>query len=86
MRFLCALSRKRSELFYLLGKPFPPWRSTCYLVLFYLRVSSDLSRRKVKVNQPRRKGPSATVVKDYFTGVVRDLTTDGRGVVQAPDG
>ena len=86
MRFLCTLSRKRSELFYLLGKPFPPWRSTCYLVLIYLRVSSDLSRRKVKVNQPRGKGPSATVVKDYFTGVVRDLSTDGRGVVQAPDG
>ena len=26
------------------------------------------------------------MVKDYFTGVVRDLSTDGRGVVQAPDG
>ena len=45
-----------------------------------------MSRRKVKVNQPRSKGLSATVVKDSFTGIVRDLSTDGRGVVQAPDG
>ncbi len=45
-----------------------------------------MSRRKVKVNQPRSKGLSATVVKDSFTGVVRDLSADGRGVVQAPDG
>lgn len=69
-----------------MGKPFPPWRSISYFVLIYLRVSSDLSRRKVKVNQPRSKGLSATVVKDSFTGIVRDLSTDGRGVVQAPDG
>ena len=45
-----------------------------------------MSRRKVKVNQPRSKGLSATVVKDSFTGIVRDLSADGRGVVQAPDG
>ena len=45
-----------------------------------------MSRRKAKVNQPRSKGLSATVAKDSFTGIVRDLSTDGRGVVQAPDG
>jgi len=45
-----------------------------------------LSRRKVKLNRPGRPGPSATTVKDSFAGIVRDLSTDGRGVVQAPDG
>ena len=29
---------------------------------------------------------STPVLRDRFTGVVRDLSTDGRGVVQAPDG
>ena len=26
------------------------------------------------------------MVKDSFAGIIRDLSTDGRGVVQAPDG
>ena len=29
---------------------------------------------------------STPVLKDRFTGVARDLSTDGRGVIQAPDG
>jgi len=29
---------------------------------------------------------STTLVKDSFTGIVRDLSSDGRGVVKAPDG
>ena len=45
-----------------------------------------MSRRKVKINRPARPGPSATTVRDSFAGIVRDLSTDGRGVVQAPDG
>ena len=86
MLFPRALFRRDAGLFYLLWKPFPSWRPTCYLVPIYSRASSDLSRRKVKINRPGRPGPSATTVKDSFAGIVRDLSTDGRGVVQAPDG
>jgi 23S rRNA (uracil1939-C5)-methyltransferase len=45
-----------------------------------------LSRRKVKINRPRTSRLSVPVIKDRFTSVVRDLSADGRGVVQAPDG
>ena len=45
-----------------------------------------MSRRKVKIKQSRASRLSTPVLKDRFTGVVRDLSTDGRGVVQAPDG
>ena len=86
MLFPRVLFRRDAGLFYLLWKPFPSWRPTCYLVPIYSRASSDLSRRKVKLNRPGRPGPSATTVKDSFAGIVRDLSTDGRGVVQAPDG
>ena len=45
-----------------------------------------MSRRKVKINRSDASRLSTPVLKDRFTGVVRDLSTDGRGVVQAPDG
>lgn len=45
-----------------------------------------MSRRKVKINRSDASRLSTPVHKDRFTGVVRDLSTDGRGVVQAPDG
>jgi len=45
-----------------------------------------LSRRKVKITRPRTSRLSVPVIKDRFTSVVRDLSADGRGVVQAPDG
>ena len=45
-----------------------------------------MSRRKVKINRPRTSRLSVPVIKDRFTSVVRDLSADGRGVVQAPDG
>jgi len=45
-----------------------------------------VSRRKVKIHRPRIQRGSTPVLKDRFSGVVRDLSTDGRGVVQAPDG
>jgi 23S rRNA (uracil1939-C5)-methyltransferase len=45
-----------------------------------------LSRRKVKINRSDASRLSIPVLKDRFTGLVRDLSTDGRGVVQAPDG
>ena len=86
MRFLKAPFRKRSGLFYLLGKPIPSWRPACYLVLIYPRASSALSRRKVKINRPRTQRAPTPALKDRFTGIVRDVSADGRGVVQAPDG
>ena len=54
--------------------------------LIYFQASLDLSRRKVKINRPRKSRLPAPVIDDRFTGVVRDLSTDGRGVIQAPDG
>ena len=45
-----------------------------------------MPRRKVKINRPRASRLSTLVSKDRFTGVVRDLSSDGRGVVEAPDG
>ena len=45
-----------------------------------------MSRRKVKIHRPRIQRGSTPVLKDRFSCVVRDLSTDGRGVVQAPDG
>ena len=45
-----------------------------------------MSRRKVKINRSRRSHLSVPVIEDRFTSVVRDLSADGRGVVQAPDG
>ena len=45
-----------------------------------------MSRRKVKINRSDASRLSIPVLKDRFTGLVRDLSTDGRGVVQAPDG
>ena len=45
-----------------------------------------MSRRKVKINRSDVSRLSTPVRKDRFTGFVRDLSTDGRGVVQAPDG
>ena len=86
MRFLKAPFRKRSGLFYLLGKLIPSWRPACYLVLIYPRASSALSRRKVKINRPRTQRAPTPALKDRFTGIVRDVSADGRGVVQAPDG
>ena len=86
MRFLKAPFRKRSGLFYLLGKPIPSWRPACYLVLIYPRASSALSRRKVKINRPRTQRAPTPALKDRFPGIVRDVSADGRGVVQAPDG
>jgi 23S rRNA (uracil1939-C5)-methyltransferase len=86
LRFLKTPFRKRSGLFYLLGKPIPSWRPACYLVPIYSRASSDLSRRKVKINRPRTQRAPTPALKDRFTGIVRDVSADGRGVVQAPDG
>ena len=54
--------------------------------LIYFQARLDLSRRKVKINRPRKSRLPAPVIDDRFTGVVRDLSTDGRGVIQAPDG
>ena len=45
-----------------------------------------MSRRKVKINRSDASRLSTPVLKDRFTGVVRDLSGDGRGVVRAPDG
>ena len=45
-----------------------------------------MSRRKLKINTPRASRLSTQVRKDRFAGVVRDLSSDGRGVVEAPDG
>ena len=45
-----------------------------------------MSRRKVKIKRSRASRLSSPVLKDRFTGIVRDLSTDGRGVIQAPDG
>jgi 23S rRNA (uracil1939-C5)-methyltransferase len=45
-----------------------------------------LSRRKVKINRPRTQRAPTPALKDRFTGIVRDVSADGRGVVQAPDG
>ena len=45
-----------------------------------------MSRRKVKISRPRGAVSSAPLIKDRFRGRVRDLSTDGRGVIQAPDG
>ena len=55
-------------------------------MLIYPRASSDLSRRKVKINRPRTQRAPTPALKDRFTGIVRDVSADGRGVVQAPDG
>jgi len=55
-------------------------------VLIYPRASSDLPRRKVKINRPRTQRAPTPALKDRFTGIVRDVSADGRGVVQAPDG
>ncbi len=55
-------------------------------MLIYSRASSDLSRRKVKINRPRTQRAPTPALKDRFTGIVRDVSADGRGVVQAPDG
>ena len=56
------------------------------IILICCRASLELSRRKVKIKQSRASRLSTPVLRDRFTGVVRDLSTDGRGVVQAPDG
>ena len=45
-----------------------------------------MSRRKVKINRPRTQRAPTPALKDRFTGIVRDVSADGRGVVQAPDG
>ena len=45
-----------------------------------------MSRRKVKINRPRIQRAPTPALKDRFTGIVRDVSADGRGVVQAPDG
>ena len=45
-----------------------------------------MSRRKVKINRPRTQRVPTPALKDRFTGIVRDVSADGRGVVQAPDG
>ena len=55
-------------------------------MLIYPRASSALSRRKVKINRPRTQRAPTPALKDRFTGIVRDVSADGRGVVQAPDG
>ena len=55
-------------------------------MLIYPRASSDLPRRKVKINRPRTQRAPTPALKDRFTGIVRDVSADGRGVVQAPDG
>ena len=45
-----------------------------------------MPRRKVKINRPRTQRAPTPALKDRFTGIVRDVSADGRGVVQAPDG
>ena len=56
------------------------------LVFICLRASLDLSRRNVKIDRPCRPGLATPKAKDCFMGIVLDLSSDGRGVLEAPDG